>query len=122
MTSLGRLDITGPITEEGRVLINAQIAAPLFCGFIGPATSVRPKNVRKAIRRSLTAARETVSDSLSLIDRPVFILTPPCLTIGINISNSVHRDTIDVSDRHIQIAMVIVILTHDVTNGKNECF
>ena len=29
VTSLGRLDITGPITE-GRVLINAQIAAPLW--------------------------------------------------------------------------------------------
>jgi len=66
--------------------------------------------------------RAPLSQSLSLIDRPVFILTPLCLTIGINISNLVHRDSINVSDRHIQIAMVIVILTHDVTNGKNECF
>ena len=66
--------------------------------------------------------RAPLSQSLSLIDRPVFILTPLCLTIGINISNFVHRDSINVSDRHIQIAMVIVILTHDVTNGKNECF
>src|SRR5262245_12260467 len=52
-----------------------------------------------------------------LIDRPVFILTPLCLTIGINISNLVHRDSINVR----QIAIFIVILTHDVTNGKNEC-
>ena len=66
--------------------------------------------------------RAPLSQSLCLIDRPVFILTPLCLTIGINISNLVHRDSINVSDRHIQIALVIVILTHDVTNGKNECF
>jgi hypothetical protein len=33
----------------------------------------------------------------------------------------VHRDSINVSDRHIQIAIFIVILTHDVTNEKNEC-
>ena len=59
--------------------------------------------------------------SLSLIDRPVFILTPLCLTIGIDISDSVHRDSINVCDRHIPIAIFIVILTHDVTNGKNEC-
>src|SRR5262249_13802479 len=58
-----------------------------------------------------------LSQSLCLIDRPVFILTPLCLTIGINISNLVHRDSINVR----QIAIFIVILTHDVTNGKNEC-
>src|SRR5262249_16042660 len=39
-----------------------------------------------------------LSQSLCLIDRPVFILTPLCLTIGINISNLVHRDSINVSD------------------------
>src|SRR5262245_26772649 len=65
--------------------------------------------------------RAPLSQSLSLIDRTIFILTPLCFTIGINISNLVHRDSINASDRHIQIAVFIVILTHDVTNGKNEC-
>src|SRR5215472_1670880 len=64
--------------------------------------------------------RAPLSQSLSLIDRPVFILTPLCFTIGTNISNLVHRDSINVSDRHIRIAIFIVILTHDVDEWKKR--
>jgi len=85
---------------EGRVLINAQIPAPLFCGFIGPATSARPKNARKTIRRSLPGARGTISDSLSLIDRPVLVLAPLCLAIGINVAISVDHDSFNTGDCH----------------------
>jgi hypothetical protein len=54
----------------------------------------------KTTRPSLTGARETVFDLLSLIDRPVVVLAPLCLAIGINVAISVDHDSFNTGDSH----------------------
>src|SRR5215510_2844481 len=63
---------------------------------------------------------EKQSVSLSLIDRPVLVLAPLGLAIGINVAISIDHDSFNTGDCHKWPSTIIVLFAHNVANGENK--